>query len=89
MNVRVCWTGVSGIGVDAGDGDCATPPPCEVGTDEGRRWLSVAVAALAAAMSSGYGRWPIGDGARGGRPGDSVFTFDDLAGVGAAAVGAA
>lgn len=75
MNVKVCRTGVSGIGVDAGDGDCATP--CEHGTDEGRRcWLS---AALAAAMSSGYGRWPIGDLVRGG----SFLTFD-LTGVGAA-----
>lgn len=46
MNVRVCWTGVSGIGVDAGEGNCA--PPCELGTDEGRR-----SATLAAAMSSG------------------------------------
>ena len=79
MNVRVCGTGVSGIGVDAGEGDCATP--CELGTDEGRRWPP---AALAATMSSGYGRWPIGDLARGGRPGDSVLGFD-LAGVGAGA----
>jgi hypothetical protein len=76
MNVRVGWTGVSGSGVDAGEDDWA------LGTDEGRCWLSAF--ALAAATSSGYGRWPIGDLARGdGTPCADVMVLGfERAGVG-------
>jgi hypothetical protein len=67
VDVRVCCTGVSGSGVDAGEDDWA------LGTDEGRCWLS----ALAVATSSGYGRWPMGDLARGGGAGGDDDDDDD------------
>ena len=74
MNVRVCWTGVSGSGVDAGEDDWA------LGADEGRCWPSAF--AFAAATSSGYGRWPIGDLARGSQTASDVMVLGfDRAGV--------
>jgi hypothetical protein len=81
MNVRVCWTGVSGIGVDAGEGEWGSPDDA-LGTDEGRRRRST----LTATRSSRYGRWPIGDLARSGRPGGSILGFDRaVVGVGVGA----
>jgi hypothetical protein len=73
INVRVCRKGLRGVGVgvrvrvDAGEGDCAHPRS----TDGALRGPSV----LMLTMSSGYGRWPIGDLPRGGRTGDSALGF--------------
>jgi hypothetical protein len=77
MNVRVCKKGLRGVGVgvlvrvDAGEGKCALA----LCTDGSLRSALMT-------MSSGYGRWPIGDLPRGGRSGDSAFKLG-IAGAGA------
>ena len=60
MNVKVCITGLCGRGVDDGDGD----EDNRLRTEERLDWNPVS------AMSSWYGRWPIGDRPRERIPND-------------------
>jgi hypothetical protein len=80
MNVRVCRKGLRGVGVgdrvcvDAGEGNCVLA-----------RCTDGSLSSALMAMSSGYGRWPIGDLPRGGRSGDLALACVERTGTGAGA----